>query len=179
MIIFNLDGTLADCEHRRHFIDPYKNENLAARYKKDTTDIGFEWFNKETQEIWEPDYSAFYEACDKDEPILPVIMCFEHFVDNFGSERIQIWSGRCESTRQKTIEWLDKWVPYFSNKIEIKMRPLGDVTPEHKLKQKWLNEVESAVRKSLFVFDTGQKVCRMWRLNDIFVFNCNQTEYEY
>jgi len=25
MIIFDLDGTLADCEQRRHFVDPEKN----------------------------------------------------------------------------------------------------------------------------------------------------------
>ena len=29
MIIFDLDGTLADCEHRRHLVEPEKNENFA------------------------------------------------------------------------------------------------------------------------------------------------------
>ena len=30
MIIFDLDGTLADCEHRRHFVDPEKNPEIIS-----------------------------------------------------------------------------------------------------------------------------------------------------
>ena len=30
MIVFDLDGTLANCEHRRHFVYPLKNKGITT-----------------------------------------------------------------------------------------------------------------------------------------------------
>lgn len=191
MIIFNLDGTLADCEHRRHFVDPLKNpeyefvpENNTEGWKK-----GY-YCNLTTTPYfgmpWKPDWKSFYEACDKDEPIESTIQLFKELYLSHAYTEIQIWSGRCESVKENTHYWLDYHInPTFNFFDILKMRPIGDKTPEHELKEKWLFE-RSKIDPSHrppgvkldpnidFVFDSDQKSIEMWRRCGIFVFDCNQ-----
>ena len=78
MIVFDLDGTLADCSHRRHFVDPrcnpdYENKPQPFDWTDPTTSYIDHWVNKKTnKEDWKPDWKAFFEACDKDTLIFPV-----------------------------------------------------------------------------------------------------------
>ncbi len=172
MIIFDLDGTLANCEHRRHFVD-----RIAHIRKPDTEDT-----------IFKSNWTAFYEACDKDEPIQPVINIFEYLgeADEYGSDtpwvdysNIQIWSGRCESVRKKTEKWLSKHIRNYPRDCVLKMRPIGDNTPDDILKERWLDEFIAQGKTIDFVFDDRPKVVRMWRRRGIFVFNCAQTDREF
>lgn len=140
MIIFDLDGTLADCEHRRKHI---------------------------RKEI--PDWKSFNEHCDKDLPIHPVIK-FAHIL-HFLSMEYEIWSGRCESTRDKTMDWLSENDIQY---CELKMRPIGDNTPDQMLKEKWLDEALASGKKIEAVFDDRQKVVEMWIKREIFVFDVSQ-----
>lgn len=176
MIIFDLDGTLADCEHRRHYVDPSCDDD--ACFVFDEVDShGVPIAGKENKGkwhrsdgiIWKPDWKSFFEACDKDELIKPVAEAFCRYSQ---SHRIDIWSGRCASVRKKTVKWLgDNYlVPN-----ELKMRPIGDCTPDDQLKEKWLHEALENGRKIEAVFDDRPKVVEMWRRNGIFVFDCNQT----
>lgn len=167
MIIFDLDGTLADCEHRRHFVDPTKN----LRFNGDKDGI---YPNK-----WKPDWKAFYEACDKDGPILAVVNIWNLFEVEIALDRapIQIWSGRCESVRNKTINWIEEnlytldkeWIDSI-----LKMRPIGDYTPDDVLKERWLDESISEGKKIDMVFDDRKKVIEMWIRRGIFVFDVSQ-----
>ena len=163
MIIFDLDGTLANCEHRRHFVD----------YNK--------WIGKQTigsdLSKFKPDWKAFYEACDKDEPIMPVI---EHYrMQIFHGKEVCIWSGRCESVREKTLRWLHNNSVGTSHIKELKMRPIGDHTPDDQLKERWLDEALAEGKTIEYVFDDRPKVVRMWRKHGIFVFNCAQSDREF
>jgi hypothetical protein len=187
MIIFDLDGTLANCEHRRHFVDPEKNHDYILDCRPD----GFpRYLHKKTGYKFKPDFQAFNEACDKDEPIMPVIFQCRH---NFHSgNQVQIWSGRCESVREKTEEWLEKYSVYHA---VLKMRPIGDNTPDDQLKERWLDEYIESMYPPLnsmeegktyyrkdpieMVFDDRPKVIRMWRRRGIFVFDVNQTGAEF
>lgn len=75
-IAFDLDGTLANIEHRLHFI---KGEG-----KKDWT--------------------AFFKACVNDAPIYPLVkLCRQMFL---GGCHIEIWSGRSDLVRSETEQWL-------------------------------------------------------------------------
>jgi hypothetical protein len=176
MIIFDLDGTLANCEHRRHFVDYNHwlgNQNIGSDLSK-----------------FKPDWKSFYEACDQDKPILPTIHIINHFIllDNI----IEIWSGRCESVKEKTEKWLADYLHGNSQyPIKLKMRPIGDITPDDILKEKWLDEYldstsprqweeEYKTKHPIdFVFDDRPKVIRMWRRRGIFVFNCCQHDSEF
>lgn len=162
MIIFDLDGTLADCTHRRHFVD--------RAYWYDWEGCG---------KRWKPNYNAFYEECDRDLPIEEVIRIFNLLSK---THEVQIWSGRCESVRPKTMSWLLLNTEISENPntlINIKMRPIGDSTPDDVLKEKWLDEAISEGKKIDFVFDDRPKVVRMWHRRGIFVFNCLQGNREF
>lgn len=187
MIIFDLDGTLADCEHRRHFVEPVKNTEYSFRCNPRGQENMKElsgWYHLDTNKKFKPDWHAFYEACDKDTPIQPVIDIFNKFEVQLALNRceIQIWSGRCESVRDKTLSWLEKYNIFgFS---ELKMRPIGDSTPDDVLKEKWLEETYEETkwgRKSSieYVFDDRPKVVRMYRTRGIFVFDVNQSGKEF
>ncbi len=184
MIIFDLDGTLADREHRLHFVDPYKNPTYEFFPKNN--DLGWKegWYCNLSYSPhfgmpWKPDFKSFYEACDQDTPIKSVCRLFEEL--DFNNE-IQIWSARCESVRDKTKQWLCENTAYIDHKL--KMRPIGDFTPDEQLKEKWLEETYQETKWGRrtpieMVFDDRPKVIRMWRSHGIFVFDCNQTGKEF
>lgn len=75
----------------------------------------------------------------------------------------------------------------------LKMRPTGNTTPYHKLKEQWLDEYIESMWPKLeapkkgeenkifyrkdpieFVFDRDPKSIEMWRRRGVFVFDCNQ-----
>lgn len=190
MIIFDLDGTLADCEHRRRFVDINKNRcpsckpPFASRIDSEglpCPDCGF------NASRWRPDWKAFYNACDKDKPIRPTLEILYSLyreyrcpINNIQLKEIHIWSGRCESTRAKTNYWLIKNGVPLEIAQNLKMRPEGDSTPDDELKSMWLDELIAHSCKTIdFVFDDRPKVVRMWRRRGIFVFNCNQNDEEF
>lgn len=185
MIIFDLDGTLADCEHRRHFVDASKNPDYEAVFHAyDSPRSGFYYINKNTgKEDFKPNWKSFYESCDKDIPIEPVIDAFKKYWHS--CFEIKIWSGRCESVRNKTLKWLNEniEISYFNSEIwfdhNLKMRPIGDNTPDDVLKESWLDSAVRENRTIQFVFDDRPKVVRMWKRRGIFVFNCQQNEGEF
>jgi len=172
MIIFNLDGTLADCEHRRHFVDPEKNENF-CRYNGNEF-RGYEDGQIQLNVKWKPDWKSFYEACDQDKPIEPIIALWNNEISLGNMGLHKIWSIRCESVRKKTEEWLDKHLLCFESH-QLKMRPIGDFTSDDQLKERWLDETIRENRTVDFVFDASEKCCNMWRRKGIFVFDVNQS----
>lgn len=188
MIIFDLDGTLADCEHRRHFVDPKKNYSLTfVPPGIASNEKPFGWYTKENIR-WHSNYQAFYEACDKDEPIESTIKILHTIMrDNLAHDdkhfhtEIQIWSGRCESVRARTNTWLMMKAGITDLNIlkNLKMRPIGDSTPDDVLKEKWLDEALKEGKNVEFVFDDRPNVVRMWRRRGVFVFDVNQSGEEF
>jgi hypothetical protein len=138
MIIFDLDGTIALIDHRRHFVEGEKK-----------------------------DWDAFYQACDGDRFNWPVVRLLKRLYGHHPPiERIEIWSGRCESVRAKTLSWLERdELPYD----RLRMRPKGDFTPDDELKRRWLDEhnAERGWDKVSIVFDDRDKVVAMWRSQGI------------
>lgn len=184
MIIFDLDGTLADCEHRRHFVDGkhYKNIDLSNSYGLSViVEGGTNFYNQQQLEKFKPDWQSFYEACNEDTPIWPVVRIIESIFLNqvtMENAEIQVWSGRSESVRDKTEHWL-KYIVWASTYKELKMRPIGNTEPDEVLKERWLDEVIAVGRIVDFVFDDRPKVVRMWKRRGIFVFNCCQHDEEF
>lgn len=135
--IFDLDGTLADCEHRRHWLDKKRHQEL--------TD----------DERWR----AFFSACRDDAPNLRLIKLCNALWSEF---TIVIFSGRSDEVRTETEQWLF-WngVKYD----QIRMRQAGDFTPDEQLKESWLAELDPA--RILAVFDDRRKVVDMWRRNGL------------
>ena len=137
LYIFDLDGTLALIQHRRHFVE------------RDRVD---------------QDWKSFYAACDKDEPnwpVLSIMECLRHFAD------VWIFSGRSDEVRRKTLAWLERHTSIPTPELEgpsIRMRRAGDYTPDDVLKSRWLDEMLPVDRRRLVaVFDDRDRVVKMWR----------------
>lgn len=136
LYIFDLDGTLALCEHRKHYLD-----------------------QKDNPRRWR----SFYAECDKDAPNAPVIATMERlraFAD------IWIFSGRSEEVRDKTVAWLCQHTGFMSYQLEtcLTMRDEDDHRPDDELKREWLDLMLVDDRQRLAaVFDDRDRVVKMWR----------------
>ncbi|MGY3265849.1 phosphatase domain-containing protein [Lysobacter sp. HA35] len=136
LYIFDLDGTLADCQHRTHY--------LAETYNPQR-------------------WRQFYAACVRDRPIPAVIATMErlrHFAD------VWIFSGRSEEVRAETVAWLAEHTSFMSHDLELAltMRQEGDHRADDIVKREWLDGMLVDDRKRLVAtFDDRDRVVAMWR----------------
>lgn len=79
LYIFDLDGTLANIDHRVHIL------------------------NSKEPDKWR----IFYGLCDKDTPIRSMLDVLSDLESSGGD--IWIFTGRSEEVRQKTEDWLQTW----------------------------------------------------------------------
>lgn len=146
LYIFDLDGTLALIDHRRHLVADKKDQ----------------------------DWDAFYRACVDDKPNVPIINILNALIqeDEYQEESdndVYIFSGRSDLVRTETELWLYKNTWYSDVAFEggehlLKMRAHGDNTPDEILKRRWYEELTQADKYRLVcVFDDRQKVVDMWR----------------
>jgi hypothetical protein len=96
----------------------------------------------------------------EDLPNIPVI----NLVNILISSGIQIIfvSGRDESARRATLDFLDKYLNTGSPHT-LHMRPLGDSRPDENLKLEIYFSQIFPTFEVLFVLDDRDKVVRMWR----------------
>jgi hypothetical protein len=82
-VVFDLDGTLCNIEHRL---------NLIAKPN--------------------PRWPEFYRACVNDVPEYSIIAIMRALsIDQ--SNRIEVWSGRSDEVRDETQCWLEAYAPYW------------------------------------------------------------------
>jgi hypothetical protein len=168
LYIFDLDGTLALIDHRRHFVErppcsTCGGEGHVGSADPACLDCGYTGLDQK----FKPDWKAFYAACDKDEPNWPVIRTLT-MLRSQGCE-IRIWSGRSDEVAGKTLDWLDN---HIGVDYELQMRKADDFTHDDVLKMRWLGLLPPEDRARLVaVFDDRDKVVAMWRRNGV---NCFQ-----
>lgn len=177
LYIFDLDGTLALIEHRRHLVEkttcgsccgivPVPND------KPCTACAGTGWAK--------PDWQAFFAACVRDEPNYPVIRTMHQLL--LARCDVQIWSGRSAVVMNETLAWLQRfvfWHPKLDpDKVQLVMRREGDFTPDEDLKAGWLDALNAHDRSRLVaVFDDRQKVVDMWRRKGVACFQVAPGEF--
>ena len=144
--IFDLDGTLANISHRLHFIEGEKK-----------------------------DWDAFYDACDKDEPIKNTLKLLDIIGSN-DKNNIIILSGRSDAVRKKTIGWINKYVSIF---YTLYMRKTGDHRPDVEVKQEWLDEwLKHHTKEEIGgIFEDRKQVVDMWRKNGITCYQVAEGDY--
>lgn len=132
-IIFDIDGTLADCSHRRHFVEGKKK-----------------------------DWESFYEHMDEDKPnanTLDYLCICKEYV---GYTPLLV-TGRPEKYRKTTRDWLHKHGGYNFYSLCLFMRPDDDYTPDDELKKRIYLEMIEPYYKVKLVIDDRDKVVKMWR----------------
>jgi phosphoglycolate phosphatase-like HAD superfamily hydrolase len=139
--IFDLDGTLALCEHRLAHIQT------------------------------EPkDWPAFYAACVDDKPNTAVIRTLQQlrssgaeiWVWTGRSDEVKLqtidWLMRYGCLDHRMTRW------WPNNGERFRMRKAGDHRPDHELKAEWLSEIEPPeYRRITAAFEDRDRVVAMWR----------------
>lgn len=167
LYIFDLDGTLALIEHRRHLVE-FRGCSTCGGHGvvalAGCGDCGA------TGRI-KPSWPAFFAACVHDEPNWPVISTMMTLI-RAGAD-VRIWSGRSSAVMNETIEWLQRYVSddVDLDELQLVMRREGDFTPDEELKSGWLAAMTEYDRRRLVaVFDDRDKVVEMWRSRGVACF---------
>jgi hypothetical protein len=167
LYIFDLGGTLAFIDHRRHLVtapDDNSCRHCFQGHAYDDANGSAQCPACKGTGKFVPDWDAFFEACDRDAPNWPVIGTMLQLY-SVGCD-IRIWSGRSDAVKQKTLMWLHAAtrIPLIKLEMMLKMRAADDFTPDDQLKRKWLNLMGKQERARLSaVFDDRNKVVAMWR----------------
>jgi hypothetical protein len=144
-IIFDLDGTLCDVRHRRHFV--------ATKPKN---------------------WRAWNEGMVNDQPntaVAFVLQALDYFIEhNSKNTDIIFVSGRSDDYREKTVEWLlTNGFEYDA----LYMRKYKDNRDDSIVKGEIADEIEKT-HNILFVFDDRKRVVDMWVNRGIWVFDVGQ-----
>jgi hypothetical protein len=151
--VFDIDGTLADNEHRQHHLDGKKN------------------------------WDAFFAEQHKDEPyqaVLDVLHALAFDRCKVLGDRVIIVTARDERFRDDTLDWLHKHIE-FDISDSVYMRPLGhrgndDVLKVDIIKQ-WL--VDHPGYKVGAIFDDRHRIIDAFRNEGWYTFECNQARKEF
>lgn len=139
--VFDLDGTLSNPDHRRHYV------RQAHQGQNDPE--------------WKPDWIRFFETCDQDAPREEVIEKARQF--HAQGVEVIICSARPEDYREKTEEWLRRFnVPYD----RLIMRRHADYRKDTVVKKEYLDNFLDKT-KILQVVDDRPCVIQMWRDNGL------------
>jgi phosphoglycolate phosphatase-like HAD superfamily hydrolase len=132
-IIFDIDGTLSDVSHRRHFVE---NGN----------------------QQWD----LFFKAITGDEPIKPIVNLARLLIRS-NEQAVLLVTGRPERTRNDSVEWLLKHGLEVEFDSRLFMRKNGDSRADYVVKREILDDVRKAGFEPVLVFDDRQSVVEMWR----------------
>lgn len=164
IIISDLDGTLANIEHRRHHIRPIVIEDHS-----DLPHI----ISVETPKKFKPNWKAFFE-----EMIFDTVndVCRDILNDMSEIYPIIYTTGRPDNYKEQTENWLMENGLLFPGSF-LFMRARNDMRKDDVIKQIIL-DFEIKTRFSVyFVMDDRPSVCRMWRKNGLMVLQYNDEEF--
>lgn len=170
LYIFDLDGTIALIDHRRHLVERRDCKpclGTGAILATDEPARECPWCDGKGK--FDPDWKRFFAACVDDKPNWPVISTMNALLKS-GAD-VQIWSGRSAEVMNESLSWLQRFFEVDAEEVGLCMRREGDFTPDDELKKLWLDSLNEFDRRRLVaVFDDRQKVVDMWRANGVACF---------
>ena len=120
-------------------------------------------------------YNPTDEDVEKDFPCNPLLHFISLIPDTYKT-KIIIFSGREESCEQGTINWLERYIPYY---YQLVMRKLKDTRPDTEVKLEMYEEYIKDKYNVLAVFDDRKSVVDLWRSLGLYVFDCNQRGFRF
>jgi FMN phosphatase YigB (HAD superfamily) len=149
-VIFDIDGTLANVEHRLHFL-------------------------KENPANW----SAWENASPQDLPVVATTLIARMFLEK-KNITTRFWSSRPAARRITTLEWLKENISERISDWQLKLRPNRDNLPAAELKRVWLTSLtENPGQDILCVFENDVRVKLMYEQYAIPVFHIQYPEIGY
>ena len=138
IIICDIDGTIADCEHRRHYITTKPK-----------------------------DHDAFYAGVREDKPIGNVILLLLSLLEcDYAPPSVTFVTGRPERIRKDTEWWLAEYLHLYPEHYQMFMRKDHDYRQDYLVKQDILDKhIDKS--KVWVVLDDRDQVVQMWRRNGL------------
>jgi len=103
------------------------------------------------------DWDSFYDACDEDEPNINTINLCRQLGKH---ETIILCTGRRESTRQKTIDWLNKYL-LINTLGNLYMRKTDDYRHDTIIKPEMIAHIP---KESIdIIFEDRNSMVKKWR----------------
>ena len=155
LVVFDIDGTLANCEHRMHHIKPDPAiDPVTGRKVKRRFDL-------------------FHKACVDDTPITPVVDIFLRMVAD-PNVIVVLLTGRPMSARYDTTQWFTKHG--LDGYDELFTKPSGqDMMPDKQQKLMIAEHIEKKYGMPIsMVFEDRSRVVEMWKERGTFVLNVEQ-----
>lgn len=143
--IFDIDGTLADCSHRLHFIlPPYVSELQSI----------------EDLDKFQPDWETFHKECVNDKPIQDVVRLLYLIESQSITNNVIFVTGRPESSRKETETWLQNNL--HERNVKVYMRQDGDHRQDCVIKKEIYNKYLKDIKID-GVFEDRKQCVDMWR----------------
>lgn len=141
-VVFDIDGTLADCKHREHHV------------------------TEKTPKDWD----TFKSLIPLDEVIEEIATLLK--IMHTAGYRVVLLTGRDESCRKDTVEWMAKHNLPFDR---LWMRANDDYRPDYECKRELMEDIiDTLWYKPLIVFEDRISVINVWKDMGIFVADINQ-----
>jgi phosphoglycolate phosphatase-like HAD superfamily hydrolase len=133
--IFDIDGTLANGDHRIHYI---------------------------TTEGQPKNWNAYFDACDGDATHPHVLRLCNDLSDR---AKIIFVSGRSDRCRNQTVKWLADNLYWTESMVDeaLYMRAEGDHKNDDELKIELLARVRADGYEPIMAFDDRNRVVKAWR----------------
>lgn len=156
-IIVDIDGTLANIDHRLHFIQDFKDDAEAT---------------------FKADWDAFYEDCDKDKPIKPTVQLVKDlWKAGWG---VILITSRSDAVREQTMEWLAEYNITYDI---LFMRKHGDHSNDVDLKRAWLHDLRvgriaiPSLEPPTVALEDRTRVIDMWREEGLVALQCDSGDF--
>jgi phosphatidate phosphatase APP1 len=120
------------------------------------------------------DWDAFFAASVNDEPIEAVNLFYNAINLTVPSIYNFIVTGRPEKIRDITEEWLKNNEIFHDG---LFMRQEGDFRSGAEVKKDVLDQFREDGFEVLFAVEDEKNICKMFRDNDVFVFQTNEGDY--
>ena len=141
-VIFDIDGTLADCDHRKKHI-----------LKKPK------------------DWDTFFKELENDSPIVGVVWLYKKLrsCSNWPQFEIIMITGRPKKYKKKTMDWL---LSNNITPSKIFFREDGDFRNDDIVKKEIYEEKIEEKYNVMFVVEDRDRVVKMWRSLGLTTFQC-------
>ena len=152
LVVFDIDGTLANIEHRLDYVRS-KPKNWKA-------------------------FDAGIPNDRVNEPVAEVLYSLRSATEG-NQNKIIFASGRNERSRSATVDWLKKY-SLWEDDSKLYMRKADDFRNDSIVKREMLDEIIADYgKKPDMVFDDRPRVVNMWRDAGIFVFDVYQGKEDF
>jgi hypothetical protein len=109
------------------------------------------------------DWDSFYEACNEDNPIESICNLIKGLDTHpYVSYELVFCTGRRESVREKTEEWIDNRIGLLFE-YKLLMRKNGDFRHDTEVKPELLKEAGISIDNIAFILEDRNSMVKKWR----------------